>query len=111
MEVLRVNLEESNQESIRKKENVYVYVGCRTTKERNAHGEGINVYRFDMINGTWIHVQLVKTKQENPSFLALDRQQNYLYAVHGDFSEVSAYEIDKQTGKLSFLNQQSTNGK
>lgn len=96
---------------IQKTGELYAYVGSRTTKERKARGEGINVYRVDPITGNWTHVELVKTTQENPSFLVLDRGQNYLYAVHGDFSEVSAYEIDKQTGKLSFLNQQSTNGK
>src|SRR3954469_1896198 len=36
------------------------YVGCRTTKERNARGEGINVYRVDPATGTWTHVQLLK---------------------------------------------------
>lgn len=87
----------------------YAYVGCRTTQERNARGLGINVYRIE--NGFWHHVQLVKTKQENPSFLTLDHEKKYLYAVHGDFGEVSAYRIDKASGKLSFINQQSTNGK
>ncbi|AIF52548.1 lactonase family protein [Pelosinus sp. UFO1] len=90
---------------------MYAYVGSRTTKERNARGEGINVYRVDPVTGEWTHVELVKTSQENPSFLALDRGQDYLYTVHGDFSEISAFAIDKQTGKLTFLNQQSTNGK
>lgn len=95
----------------RQKECIYAYVGCRTTKERNARGLGINVYRVDSVTGNWEHIQLVKTTQENPSFLALDRGQDYLYAVHGDFSEVSAYKIDKHSGKLNFINQQTTNGK
>jgi 3-carboxymuconate cyclase len=89
----------------------YAYVGCRTTKERNARGEGINVYRVDLRTGNWTHVQLLKVPQENPSFLALDRQQHYLYSVHGDFSEVSSYKIDKKTGMLTLLNMESTNGK
>ena len=25
----------------------YAFVGCRTTRERNARGDGINVYRID----------------------------------------------------------------
>ena len=92
-------------------ETIYAYVGCRTTKERNARGEGINVYRVDPGTGNWTHVQLLKVPQENPSFLAFDRQQHYLYSVHGDFSEVSSYKIDKETGMLTFLNMESTNGK
>ena len=29
----------------------YAYIGCRTTKERNARGKGIRVY--EIIDGTW----------------------------------------------------------
>jgi 6-phosphogluconolactonase len=47
------------------------YVGCRTTKERNARGEGINVYRVDPATGAWTHVQLLKDLV-NPSYLAFD---------------------------------------
>jgi 6-phosphogluconolactonase (cycloisomerase 2 family) len=89
---------------------LFAYVGCRTTKERGAHGEGINVYRVDTISSKWEHVQLVKNLA-NPSFLAFDGKHNFLYSVHGDFSEVSAFRIDKPTGTLSFLNRQSTLGK
>lgn len=89
---------------------IFAYVGSRTTKEREARGEGIHVYRVDLSSGAWKHVQLVKNLV-NPSFLAFDRKQNFLYSVHGDFSEVSAFKIDKQTGELTFLNQQSTQGK
>ena len=39
---------------------VWVYVGSRTAKERNARSEGINVYRMDPESGNWTHVQLVK---------------------------------------------------
>lgn len=105
------SVEPSTGVKVEKSSMLYAYVGSRITKERNSRGEGINVYRVDSVTGNWTHVELVKTSQENPSFLALDRGQKYLYAVHGDFSEVSAFEIDKQTGKLTFLNQQSTNGK
>ena len=89
---------------------VFAYVGCRTTKERNARGEGINVYRVDPSSGAWTHVQLVGNLV-NPSFLAFDRRQNFLYSVHGDFSEVSSFKVNKQTGELTFLNRQSTQGK
>lgn len=88
----------------------FAYVGSRTTKERKARGEGINVYRVDPKTGEFTHVQLIKDLV-NPSFLAFDRTQTYLYSVHGDFSEVSAFKVDKTTGKLTFINRQSTQGK
>jgi 6-phosphogluconolactonase (cycloisomerase 2 family) len=88
----------------------FAYTGCRTTKERGARGLGINVFRVDQTTGVWSHVQPVEDLV-NPSFLAFDRQQRFLYAVHGDFSEVSAFRIDHESGKLTTINQQSTGGK
>ncbi|SFN24053.1 lactonase family protein [Variovorax sp. OV329] len=89
---------------------MYAYVGSRTTKERNARGEGISIFRFDPERGT---LQLVGIEKGlvNPSFLALSRDGNFLYTVHGDESEVSAFKVDRQTGRLDFLNRQSTQGK
>ena len=86
------------------------YVGCRTTRERNARGDGINVYRLNGETAAWTHVQLVGDLL-NPSFLAFDRQQRCLYTVHGDSSEISAFRIDPRSGELAFLNRQSTRGK
>lgn len=91
------------------REPLFAYVGSRTTRERNAKGDGINVYRVDPETGNWTHVQLVKDLV-NPSFLAFDRSGQFLYAVHGDKSEVSAFAADKTSGKLRFLNRQSTGG-
>ncbi|MBS0339461.1 MAG: lactonase family protein [Proteobacteria bacterium] len=89
---------------------MYAYVGSRTTKERNARGEGISIFRVDPERGT---LQLVEIEKGlvNPSFLALSRDGNFLYTVHGDESEVSAFQVDRQSGRLRFLNRQSTQGK
>ncbi len=38
---------------------LYAYVGTRTTRERNARGEGISVYRVDADTGALERVQLV----------------------------------------------------
>ena len=70
----------------------------------------MNVYRVDSATGAWTHVQLVENLV-NPSFLAFDREQRFLYAVHGDFSEMSSFRIDRENGTLSLINQQSTGGK
>lgn len=86
------------------------YTGCRTTRERNARGDGINVYRVEAATGRWEHLQLLDGLV-NPSFLTLDAAKRTLYTVHGDSSEVSSFRIDDETGRLSPLNQQSTRGK
>jgi 6-phosphogluconolactonase (cycloisomerase 2 family) len=86
------------------------YVGSRTTRERNARGDGINVYRVDAKTAQWTHVQLI-TGLANPSFLAFDRTRRFLYAVHGDLTDISGFAIEPRTGKLTHLNSVSTFGK
>ena len=89
---------------------MYAYVGSRTTRERNARGDGITVYQVDQEKGTLTQVQVVKDLV-NPSFLALNKACDRLYTVHGDKTDVSAFSIDTSTGKLTFINQQSCEGK
>jgi 6-phosphogluconolactonase len=88
----------------------FAYVGSRTTRERNARGDGINVYRVDGETRAWAHVQLVSGLL-NPSFLAFDRSRCFLYAVHGDASEISAFAVSQDTGELAFINRETTLGK
>ncbi|WP_237183326.1 lactonase family protein [Roseomonas gilardii] len=88
----------------------HAYVGCRTTRARNARGDGIGFYRVDAETGAWTQEQLVRDLF-NPSFLCFDRQQRFLYTVHGDGTEVSAFRIDPRSGQLTFINRQSTEGK
>src|SRR5271157_2824106 len=88
---------------------MFAYVGAFTTPERKGHGDGINVYRMDPASGGWTHVQVVPLV--NPSFLAVDHAQRFLYSVHADLDEVSAYAIDKASGQLTPLNRQSGGGK
>jgi 6-phosphogluconolactonase len=88
----------------------FAYVGSRTTRERNARGDGINVYRVDAATGRWTHVQLVDGLL-NPSFLTLDRSGRFLYCVHGDSSEISAFSVNPGLGTLTFINQEATQGR
>jgi 6-phosphogluconolactonase (cycloisomerase 2 family) len=46
----------------------------------------------------------------NPSYLAFDRTRQFLYAVHGDLSDISAFRIEPATGKLTFINSAGTFG-
>ncbi|OAE99042.1 hemagglutinin [Bradyrhizobium centrolobii] len=88
----------------------FVYVGARTTRERNARGDGLNVYDMDNVTGAWRHVQLLGDLV-NPSFLAFDRTRRFLYTVHGDLSDITAMTIDDASGKLAVINRRSTEGK
>lgn len=86
----------------------YAYVGCRTTKERNARGKGIKVFEIRE-DDSWELVQTVEGLV-NPSYLTMDRTGEYLYTVHGDFSELSAFSVEKGTGRLTPIGQVSTGG-
>lgn len=89
--------------------DLIAYVGYSTTKERNARGEGIGVYRIDASSREWRQIQLLRDIV-NPSYLAFDRTGRNLYAVHGDFGEASPYSIDPKTGEIAFLNKQDCGG-
>ena len=89
---------------------MFAYVGSRTTRERNARGDGISVYRCDPATGALELVQ-VHGDLVNPSFLALNKAGDRLYAVHGDCEEISAFVVDRATGRIEFLNRQTTQGK
>ncbi|HKW82931.1 MAG TPA: lactonase family protein [Burkholderiaceae bacterium] len=89
---------------------MHAYVGSRTTRERNARGEGISVYALDPARGSLERVQLVGDLV-NPSYLTLSNDKRHLYCVHGDRSEVSAFRVDPASGQLAFVNQRSTEGR
>jgi len=89
---------------------MFAYVGSRTTRERNARGDGISVFKVDLATGNLELVQLVK-ELVNPSFLARSRDGEFLYTVHGDLSDISSFKVDRATGKLTSINRKSTHGK
>ncbi|OZI62266.1 lactonase family protein [Bordetella genomosp. 11] len=87
-----------------------VYVGCRTSRERNARGRGITAWHRDASTGALSLVQEVDGLV-NPSYLALGPGGRVLYAVHGDTSDISAFRIDPDSGRLSPLNRRGTEGR
>lgn len=89
---------------------MHAYIGSRTTRERNARGEGLSVFELDRKNGALERIQLVDDLV-NPSYLALSADGSHLYCVHGDRSEVSAFRVERASGRLAFVNQQSTQGR
>jgi 6-phosphogluconolactonase (cycloisomerase 2 family) len=88
----------------------FAYVGCYTTAQRYARGDGIHVYRVDTETGAWTHIQRVGDLI-NPSFLTLSRDGRYLYSAHGDETYATAFAVDRQTGKLALLAKTETGGR
>ena len=89
---------------------LYAYVGCYTTAQRSARGDGIHVYRIDPRTVAWTHVQHV-ADLVNPSFLVMAADQRHLYSVHGDETYATAFSVDRATGFLQPLNRAETGGR
>ncbi len=90
-----------------------VYVGTYTHKGTS---EGIYIYRLDIATGVLTPVGVAGGAQ-NPSFLALDPQRRYLYAVNETMEfdgqsggGITAFAVDAQSGALTFINSQPTHG-
>jgi 6-phosphogluconolactonase len=100
-----------------------VYVGTYTETIRfgsgkilEGKGEGIYIYRLDHAAGALEPVgKAIGTT--NPSYLAFDPTQRFLYAVNElktyegrPTGTVSAFRVDPNTGSLEFLNKRLTHG-
>jgi len=91
-----------------------VYVGTYT--EEGSTSKGIYAYRFDASTGQITTLGLA-AETTNPSFVALHPNGRFLYAVNevGNYKGpnsggVSAFSIDRITGKLTFLNEVPSRG-
>ncbi len=89
-----------------------VYFGTYT----GGKSKGIYVARFDSVSGRLGAAELA-AESVSPSFLAVHSNRRFLYAVNetGDFAgkksgAVSAFVIDRHSGKLTPLNQQPSGG-
>lgn len=93
-------------------EKLWVYVGTYTRRE----SKGIYRMELDLASGRMESVMLAG-ETVNPSFLALHPNRPFLYAV-GEMASfggkkagaVSAFAIERGSGKLALLNQQSSEG-
>ncbi|TLD72083.1 lactonase family protein [Phragmitibacter flavus] len=87
-----------------------VYVGTYTGGK--SPSKGIYVYGLDSTSGKLTPMG-VAAEANKPSFLALHPSKKFLYAVaEGDGKQggLSSYSIDPSSGKLTLLNQQSSQG-
>jgi 6-phosphogluconolactonase len=89
-----------------------VYFGTYTGKG----SQGIYVCRFHPSTGKLTAIQLA-AETPNPSFLAVDPAQHYLFAANeiGNYQNsksgsVSSFAIDRRSGKLSALNTVASRG-
>ncbi len=99
----------------KKARDYFVYVGTYTGGKGRA-SEGIYVFRFDTTTGK-ASAPMLAAKSVNPSFLALHPGGKYLYAANEvsqfagkSVGAVGAFAIDRESGKLTLLNQASSAG-
>jgi 6-phosphogluconolactonase len=98
-----------------KKHKYLMYVGTYTT-EAGSTSKGIYAYSFDPDNAELTPLGLA-AETTNPSFLAVHPNHRFLYAVNevGNYKgeksgAVSAFAIDRATGKLTLLNEVASKG-
>ncbi|HTI49679.1 MAG TPA: lactonase family protein, partial [Planctomycetaceae bacterium] len=91
---------------------LWVYIGSYT----GAKSQGIYVSKLDLKTGSLSPAQ-VAAEIKNPSFLAIHPNRQFLYSI-SEVSDtdgkptggVSAFTLDRTTGKLALLNHQSSRG-
>ncbi len=87
--------------------SLYLIIGTYTTGK----SEGIYVYQFDTVSGYSNYKS--KVKVTNPSYLAISKDEKYVYAVTetgDDKAAANAFAFDKKKGELSLLNTEPTKG-
>jgi 6-phosphogluconolactonase len=94
------------------KNKYQLFVGTYTEKE----SKGIYAFRFDATSSELTPLGVV-AETANPSFLAIDPSQRFLYAVNeaqtykgANSGGVSAFAINRTTGKLSLSNEEASRG-
>ena len=89
---------------------MHVYIGSRTTRERNARGEGISVFDYAPETGA-LTLKQVMGGLHNPSYLLPHPTLPVMYTVHGDSGEVSALRRDMRDGTLTPWHTQACQGR
>jgi 6-phosphogluconolactonase len=107
---LRINLASAKEDS----KSYLLFVGTYTNTK--AGSKGIYAYRYNAATGQLTSLG-VAAETANPSYLAVDPTDRFLYAVNeledyqGQKSgAVTAFAIDRKTGKLSKLNEVASRG-
>jgi len=87
-----------------------VYIGGYT----HGRGKGIYLSHFDFSTGS-LTTPTLATETANPSFLVVNPNSHFLYAVGENSGPsncfVKAFSLEKGSGKLKFLNEQTSGGR
>ena len=107
----------------RRKAKYLLYVGTYTAGEHQEATGSKGIYAFRInesapsLDSLPITSLGVEAETPNPSFLAADPSGRYLYAVNeltqykgASSGAVTAYTIDRKTGKLTYLNETASRG-
>ena len=112
--VLLLSVSAMAAEPVVRQNKYLMYVGTYT--EDGSKSKGVYVYRFDPDSAEISSLGLA-AQTSNPSFLAVHPNHRFLYAVNEvsnykreKSGAVSAFVIDRATGKLTFLNQVASRG-
>ncbi|MCJ8339900.1 MAG: lactonase family protein [Pseudomonadales bacterium] len=94
----------------------HLYVGTYTRLAphlETANGSGIHLYTLDLDTGA-LSCSSEPLIIENPSYLCIDQVRQRLFAVseieQHETGGISAYQIDLNSGELSYINSQQANG-
>ena len=91
------------------------YAGTYSAPPGSGRGEGIHILEMDAATGGLAQRDVLKTAA-NPSWLAVDRTGTHLYAANEvaapetGAGTVSAYSIERPSGRLTLLNTVSSEG-
>src|SRR6185437_4225603 len=90
------------------------YIGTYSSPEgpEGSHGRGEGIYLFEMDPGSGALKQRELFRSAvNPAWLELDASGTHLYSANETRSgSVSAYVVDRSTGRLALLNTQGSGG-
>ena len=109
---------QSKQGAARRSPLLYIasYSSPQGPEGSKGNGEGIYLFEMDPANGR-LSKRDVFQNPNNPSWLAFDPARAHLYSANETDSyngtpsgSVSAYRIDRPTGRLTILNTQSSGG-
>lgn len=87
---------------------MYMFVGTYTSQEGS---KGIYVYKFDTDTGRSDSVSMVEVA--NPSYLTISNDEKFVYSVGENGKNDSfahSFSFDKESGQLTLLNSQYTQG-
>ncbi len=106
----------SPRDRIVQKGPVFAYIGTYSSGGNGNGGRGIHIFEVDAATGGLTERDVLVTSS-NPSALALGRTRTHLYAGNevsnfegGKTGSVSAYAIDRASGRLTLVNSVSAQG-